>query len=237
MDQLKLVWELEKYNNIIDKCNISLNELEKSLRSNSLINRINELEANVKLIKVKIAENSKEVIKFERLLKEYDYTKKKLEEDLFSGEIRDIKQLEQLSLDKERTFSLIDDLESKILKLIDDNEDLEQRFIGLNDDYQEIKIEKNVLQEEVNVMIKELKKRIHDAELGKDEIAANIETNILKRYDLTRAKKGRGIVSVANDICGGCNVRIPTYLIQDIKKGSEIIYCESCSRLLYYIDN
>ena len=32
MSQLKLIWELEKYNSIIDECKLNLSELENSIR-------------------------------------------------------------------------------------------------------------------------------------------------------------------------------------------------------------
>lgn len=237
MNQLKLIWELEKYNSTIDECKVNLNKLEDSIRIKNMIKRINELGSNVKLTREKILENSKLSLKLERLLKEYDYTKKKLEDDLYGGQITDVKQLEQLTIDKEKTFELIDEVESRILSLIDDNEALEERYLAIKDDYEQLRYEIISRQEEANEMIEGLKTKIKDAELRKADIIPSVEMKTLKRYDLTRDKRGKGIVPVNNDICGGCNVRIPTYLMQDIKKQSEIIYCESCGRLLYYIEN
>ena len=199
-----------------------------------MIKKTNELESNINLTKEKISENSKISLKLERLLKEYDYTKKKLEVDLYGGQITDVKQLEQLALDKEKTFGLIDEVESRILSLIDDNEALEERYLAIKDDYEQLRFEIISTQEQANEMIEGLKTKIRDAEQGKASIIPDIELTILGRYDLTRDKRGKGIVLVNNDICSGCNVRIPTYLMQDIKKQSEIIYCESCGRLLYY---
>ena len=237
MNQLKLVWELEKYNSIIDDCNVCLNELENSIRVQTMIRRINELESDINLVKDKISDNRKLTLKLERSLKEYDYTKRKLEKDLYSGRVTDVKQLEQLTVDRERTFQLIDEIESRILNLIDDHEILEERYIRIKDDYEQLRVEIIKVQREVNEKIKNLRIKMKDAELGIDDITPHIEIKILKRYDLTREKRGRGVVSVNNDVCGGCNMRIPTYLMQDIKKQSEIIYCESCGRLLYYIGN
>ena len=237
MNQLKLVWQLEKYNSIIDDCKKNLNKLEDSIELKNMNKRIIGLESDINMIQVKIKDNSKLTTKLERSLKDYDYTKNKVEEDLYSGQVTDIKQLEQLSSDKEGIFELIDAVESKILKLIDDNEVLEKNYTTIRDDYDQLRADAAKMQEEANTMIEELKERIQVAQEEKDNIIPKIDSKILKRYDLTRGKRGKAIVLVSNEICGGCNVRIPTYLMADIKKQTEIIYCESCGRLLYYIDS
>lgn len=236
MNQLKLVWQLEKYNSIIDDCKKNLNKLEDSIELKNMNKRIIGLESDINMIQVKIKDNSKLTTKLERSLKDYDYTKNKVEEDLYSGQVTDIKQLEQLSSDKEGIFELIDAVESKILKLIDDNEVLEKNYTTIRDDYDQLRADAAKMQEEANTMIEELKERIQVAQEEKDNIIPKIDSKILKRYDLTRGKRGKAIVLVSNEICGGCNVRIPTYLMADIKKQTKIIYCESCGRLLYYID-
>lgn len=237
MNQLKLVWELEKYNGIIDNCKSNLTKLENSNHLKSLNKKTYDLESKRNIIKEKILENSKLITRLERSLKEYDYTRKKVEEDLYSGEISDIKQLEQLTMDKEETFKLVDEVESKILELIDENEVLEENYTTISDDYGQLKDDMTKTQEEANVMTQELKKTIYDAEQEKNKIIPEIDNKILNRYNQTRVKRGKGIVLVNNEICGGCNVRIPTYLMQDVRKQSEVIYCESCGRLLYYIDS
>ena len=236
MNQLKLVWELEKYNSLIDGYKINLSKLESSSRLKNMNKRMDELDSNIKHIEGKILENSKMASKLERLLKEYDYTKTKIEEDLYSGKITDLKQLEQLSIDKEETFKLIDELESKILKLIDDNEDLEKNYSTIKDDYMKLKDDAKITEKEFNELVEEVRDKINNSKQEKDKVLAKIDDKILKRYNLTREKRGRGIVPVNGEICGGCNMRIPTYLIADIRKQTEIIYCESCGRLLYYIE-
>lgn len=237
MNQLKLVWELEKYNGIIDECKADLFKLENSNRLKNMNKRMVELDSNINHVRERILENNKSTSKFERLLKEYDYTKMKLEEDLYSGEISDIKQLEQLSMDKEKTFELIDEVESKILKLIDDNEVLEENYGAIRNDYEKLKGDIEITKKQFNELVQKLRAEIHIAEQEKDKVLPKIDGKILKRYDTTRAKRGKGIVPVNDDICGGCNVRIPTYLMVDIKKQTEIIYCDSCGRLLYYMEN
>ena len=52
-----------------------------------------------------------------------------------------------------------------------------------------------------------------------------------------RIRKGRAGIAIAEALDGRCNVchmTIRLQLFQDLKKGEQMIVCESCSRMLYY---
>lgn len=235
MDQLKLIWELEKHNCIIEECKKNLTELENSIKLKNLGIRINELEFKVNNIKEKILDNNKYVVKLEKLLKEYDYTKDKLEKDLYGGAITDIKQLNHLTREKEGIISKIDDVELRILEIIDEIEELHKQYNGLKDELDSLNLENLDTKNNVDKEIKQIQIRIRDAECERSNIIPNIDNRILDKYEKIRNKKGKGIVLVNNYICSGCNMRISSYLMKDLKKGNEIVFCESCGRILYYI--
>ncbi|MDA8032253.1 MAG: C4-type zinc ribbon domain-containing protein, partial [Alphaproteobacteria bacterium] len=41
------------------------------------------------------------------------------------------------------------------------------------------------------------------------------------------------VVSIENQICGGCYMKVPQQIEINVKKEEEIIFCPSCSRVLY----
>ncbi|MDR7870158.1 MAG: C4-type zinc ribbon domain-containing protein [Tissierellaceae bacterium] len=235
MDQLKLVWELEENNSTIDECKKSLSELEDSIRLKSLFKKSKELESNTYLIELRIIDNNKEINKLERLLKEYDYTSKKIETDLYNGSVTDIKQLDHLNKEKLGILAKIDELESSMLDMMDENEILQNSFHTMKDELEVLSSDLIEIKNSISNEIKQLQIRIQDAESQRNNIIPKIDDKILNRYEKTRVKRGKGIVSVNDNICGGCNMHIPTYLMRDLIKGDDIIYCESCGRLLYYI--
>jgi predicted nucleic acid-binding Zn-ribbon protein len=56
-----------------------------------------------------------------------------------------------------------------------------------------------------------------------------------QRYE--RVRKGRRGVAVAEAVegrCSACNMVIRLQFFQDLKKGDQVMACESCSRILYY---
>ena len=51
---------------------------------------------------------------------------------------------------------------------------------------------------------------------------------------LMEKKGGLAIVLVAGASCSACHVKIRPAALQSLKAGREIIYCDSCKRILYY---
>ncbi len=51
---------------------------------------------------------------------------------------------------------------------------------------------------------------------------------------LLEKKGGLAIVLVAGNSCSACHVKIRPAALQSLKVGREIIYCDSCKRILYY---
>jgi predicted nucleic acid-binding Zn-ribbon protein len=51
---------------------------------------------------------------------------------------------------------------------------------------------------------------------------------------LLEKKGGLAVARVATSSCSACHVKVRPAAMQSLKSGSEIIYCDSCRRILYY---
>jgi predicted nucleic acid-binding Zn-ribbon protein len=47
-------------------------------------------------------------------------------------------------------------------------------------------------------------------------------------------KGGLAIVLVSGNSCSACHVKVRPAALQALKAGREIIYCDSCKRILYW---
>jgi hypothetical protein len=66
-------------------------------------------------------------------------------------------------------------------------------------------------------------------------IASQINPTVLAAYE--RVRKLRGGVAVAEAVdgrCSKCHMALRLQFFQDLKRGQQIMHCESCSRILYY---
>lgn len=73
--------------------------------------------------------------------------------------------------------------------------------------------------------------RAVDAEI--EDLKSEIEPQVLRRYETIAKKYGRPLVPARTGICYGCFVRFPTAQLSQMSE--EIMACENCGRLLYYV--
>ncbi|OGR84306.1 MAG: hypothetical protein A2901_03085 [Elusimicrobia bacterium RIFCSPLOWO2_01_FULL_54_10] len=75
-----------------------------------------------------------------------------------------------------------------------------------------------------------------DIELKKREaFIPAVQKDLLTRYDFIRTKKkSRAIATIAGESCTGCNTNLTPSTINEVRKGRELVTCESCSRILYF---
>ncbi len=71
---------------------------------------------------------------------------------------------------------------------------------------------------------------------AREELVQKIGKPLLSKYERLRARYKRAIVPVKEDTCLGCFMRLPTYLITHKDKHNQIITCEGCGRILYWLD-
>jgi hypothetical protein len=58
---------------------------------------------------------------------------------------------------------------------------------------------------------------------------------IYGHYERIRKKtKSTVLAEAAGDRCGACQITIRPQLLQDLRKGDQVMFCESCGRMLLY---
>ena len=234
MNQLDLIWKLEVSNKLLKEYNENLesknNKISKS-KANTTINKLREdLEGRDDYIKV-----YKDSIRAgERVLKEYDYNLKTLEETLYKGDIQDIKQLEHLTKERNDIQNLVDELELKLLVELEELDKKEKEKEEILKEIQEIEKDKEgilgVLKDEVDEILSDIDKQ----EKILEEISKGVEENILDKYESIKNTKTIGVVKVVDGVCKGCNMHISSMTWSNVKNGNEISCCDNCGRILYY---
>ncbi len=69
----------------------------------------------------------------------------------------------------------------------------------------------------------------------RDAFVPQVRGDILTRYDFIRTKKKSSAVApIAGDCCSGCNTNLTQSAINEVRKGKDLVICESCSRILFY---
>ncbi|MDP6141750.1 MAG: C4-type zinc ribbon domain-containing protein, partial [Arenicellales bacterium] len=108
--------------------------------------------------------------------------------------------------------------------------------------------ENNKLQEDLRREEESLKNLIEsvDADVKKTDIEIEeiqndqkkyidaLDENSLKHYNrLSSIKGGKAVVAVIDNMCGGCSMKITAQTLNLLMGSNELVFCQSCSRILY----
>ena len=70
----------------------------------------------------------------------------------------------------------------------------------------------------------------------RNQLRAGIGEETLGHYDRVLKRRGSALAPVHdNQMCGACRVILRPQVYQDVMKGDEIIQCDSCQRILYFV--
>lgn len=125
--------------------------------------------------------------------------------------------------------------EDRILELMTESEPLDKNVkaaeIALKTEKAQVEAEKQQARDRTAVD----QKAAQELQTERAAIVKDITPATYQRYE--RVRKGRRGVAVAEAIegrCSACNMVIRLQFFQDLKKGDQIMSCESCTRILYY---
>ncbi len=79
------------------------------------------------------------------------------------------------------------------------------------------------------------KKRLVQLQAERAAMAAKIAAPVLKAYDHQRKKWGATtVVEALEGRCTGCQISLRPQFLQVLRRGDQVMSCETCGRILYY---
>jgi predicted nucleic acid-binding Zn-ribbon protein len=157
---------------------------------------------------------------------------KRSEDRLYSGLVKNPKELEDLQHEIEslsRRRSIIEDELLEVMIMVDEAEDENAQAVEAVDKIQSEweQDQENLRQEQATLIenINELSDlRNQQLEIISAESLAAYE-NAIRRAGTT------AVVLLKNNMCQGCQVRVPENLVKTVAEG-KLVYCDSCGRIL-----
>jgi hypothetical protein len=93
------------------------------------------------------------------------------------------------------------------------------------------------IQAQADELKKELEKanaEIAALENERNVFIKDIPEEYLSKYEhIKDGRQGIAIVPIEGDVCGGCFITLRPQIINQVCKAHDVIYCDSCSRILY----
>lgn len=159
---------------------------------------------------------------------------KKNQERLYSGRVRNPKELSNLQEEaaalRRRRSELEDDQLELMIAIEEDEAELAERQARLN------QIEAGWREEQAALSAEEerLELRLAELEEQRQGKRARIGPGDVALYDdLHNRLGGTGMALLKRGICQVCGVDVPTGVARAVERGEDLHYCTTCNRLLY----
>ena len=222
-------------------------------RLQSLKNKINELEASQERRKRDVQkkkdqiENKKALAEKkheEKIAVQKEIDRKELDLKANEGEITKYNvQLNSIKTNKEYS-ALVSEigskkadmsiLEDEILNTMSRLEAANQGYEKATEDLRNEEENLKDLIESVDMEIKEADIEIERIKNDQKKYIDSLDEYSLKHYNrLSNIKGGKAVVPVIGNVCGGCFMNITTQTLNALMSGKDLVFCQSCSRILY----
>lgn len=231
MNRLGLLWKLEEHNQNIDKNLKKLDSLKEKLKLEDTERDLKKTKRSLEILKNNEGIIKTCILKYENSLSQYEYEIKNLNERLYEDNITDIKQLEYLGYEKEQLNKKLKTVETEMIAYMEEDESIKEKIKEneslLEELEQKLKQNNSTIQNEIEALELILEKE----EIQIKEISERADADLLKNYNSLRERKDKPITLVIENMCSGCNMRLPSYQLEELKKRA-VINCESCGRIL-----
>ena len=129
-------------------------------------------------------------------------------------------------------------LEDEILNFMSRLESVNEEYNKLQEDLRREEESLKDLIESVNADVKETDIEIEKTQNDQKKYIDALDENSLNHYNrLSSIKGGKAVVAVLGNVCGGCSMNITAQTLNLLMGGNELVFCQSCSRILYLEEN
>lgn len=139
--------------------------------------------------------------------------------------MREMDTLEKTSRTREEEkITLADELERQNAAMAD----VAERYAGMESDLK-------AKEESLDARLTEASRKRAGLDNERAEAGKNIPAPVLARYEFIRQRLSHPvIVPVDTGVCSGCNIAIPPQGYIELQRGSQILSCPNCQRLIYW---
>jgi len=198
-------------------------QLNKLIEQASARNR--KLHENLESKRLEGRRLSDEVDHLDEHIREQD---RKLAEDIVSfKEIDTIKSsiahgrqhIEQL---EETALSLLDEIEADEAIVAQKDQDFKEKITKFDEDLRKIHSEIEAQQQQLQA-----------AQEQRNALWEQLPDHLKNTYARIAQHMPDVVVPVRGQSCDGCKLQLSTQLLQEVRAGNTLVYCEHCSRILY----
>ena len=229
-NQLKQLYELQQIELDIEQKQGRLRQIQVQLGDREAVT---QAEARLEQERQNLAGLNQEQRAAEWQVEDVTAKAKTMEDKLYSGQVRNPKELLGMQKDLETLKAKQRQLEDKVLDIMSQAEESASRMASRDGElaremhlWQESQGRLKAEQSELELILAELEER-------RSRLRSQINSAHVSLYDRLRPDKlGQAVARVEQGRCLGCRISLPMSIVQRARLGDEIVQCPSCNRIL-----
>jgi len=230
MYDVSLLLNLQALDKSIAYLKEDLSDTEISINDDSSVLKAQDIYSQISTVHDKVKKDQRET---EREIQKLEDRKDVLETKAYSGGISNPKELSTLQSEVDNLISLIKAQEEILLSRMEETEKYEQ---GLSKALSQLEnVQNNHAQKIITLQSRqtELLSQLNSEEPKQKAVREQCSSKILQIYDrVSKANKGIAVALAESDRCSECQLSIPTKILESLKTSDDLIYCNSCGRIL-----
>lgn len=231
MSDLQLLDQLQAIDLLVEAKNTALQQIESTLgetgelataraQVDSLRGLLHDQEQRLRELEWDVDEINRHVSAEQKLL--------------FSGSVKNPKELEGLQKDLKQRETKRSQVEDRELQLLADIETTQDEVQRAQNELKRVTESWEDRQRQLSGQQSSVSEELEALRLSRVKIVASLEPTNISLYErLRREKRGRAVAHVERSTCQGCRIALPMGVVQRARAGREFVFCPSCGRLLY----
>jgi hypothetical protein len=156
------------------------------------------------------------------------------ESSLYSGTVRNPKELQDLQNDAAAMKRHLVTLEDRLLEAMVAAEEAEKAHQHAHEELERLSASR---QEQISALLNEqaeLEKKIQKLKVERLAIVEPLDPQLTALYeDLRRQRRGVAVTEILDQTCRACGTNLPPAQVQAARSPSQLSRCPSCGRILY----
>ena len=156
----------------------------------------------------------------------------KVVEELYSGRIRNPKELSDLQHEADILKTNRTQLEEKTLEIMEQAEQATKNMMTSDGELNRLEAEWQSQQQQLSTDLEQLKGEIAALEQERQLLVVEIDPEAIEIYQELKKQRRTAVARVEQGLCQGCRISLPVRELQQVRT-DRMVRCGSCSRILY----
>lgn len=144
------------------------------------------------------------------------------------------KEYDALQLEIEMCKKTIAEHETQLLKAIESQERIQEQIAEEQEAFEEVRAVEQERIDELEGLLGTMQEQIDQVKESREVVAKSIDAQLLRIYKRKKGRRGIRVAAIHKNACGACYYQMPAQMLNEVRVGDRVIYCESCGAIMVW---